>query len=203
MYIVCLCELCYYRSNNSNKSSNCSNTPPFQEKLLIIVFCRIRMPEMKLVNFVWIIRVITVSIFLLNFFLPLILLTNSVQTLHFSVVTTFFVPSLCIAVEPWHRLVLAMEITLPLLEGGTFDMLLLGAVCLALCLASPFHAEATTCNWRVGMVGLTYRPLTLAVSHCNKCTGFDWWPYMISTSVFIWEHITIYSAIYSAPKQER
>ena len=77
----------------SNKSSNCLNTPPFQEKLLIIVFYRIRTPEMKLVNFVRIIRVITVSIFLLNFFLPLILLTNSVQTLHFSVVTTFFVPS--------------------------------------------------------------------------------------------------------------
>ena len=42
-------------------SANSSNTLLFREKLLINVFHRIRTPEMKLFNFVRIIRIITVT----------------------------------------------------------------------------------------------------------------------------------------------
>ena len=59
-----------------------------------------------------------------------------------------------------------IEIVLPLLEGSIFDMSLLSAVHLALCLASPIHACIVP-SLALETVGHAYRLLTLAVGHCN------------------------------------
>ena len=59
-----LFELRYYGSK-FRTNPPIIRTPPFREKSLIIVFHRIRTPELQLFNYVRIIRVITV-----NYFLP-------------------------------------------------------------------------------------------------------------------------------------
>ena len=58
-----------------------------------------------------------------------------------------------------------IEITLPLLEGSTFDMSILTAVHLALCLASPIHAGGTTCinAWKRLVMPTDYLHLQLVI----------------------------------------
>ena len=67
-----------------------------------------------------------------------------------------------------------IEIALPLLEGSIFDMSLLSAVHLALCLESPFHAGTTTCikAWERLFMPADHLHLQLVI--VIKCTGFDY-----------------------------
>ena len=67
--MVCLFELLSFE-----QSSNYSNTPPFREKSLIIVFHRIWTPELKLFNFVRIIRVIMVHVHIMVWWMSYIFL---------------------------------------------------------------------------------------------------------------------------------
>ena len=67
-----------------------------------------------------------------------------------------------------------IEIALPLMEGSIFDMSLLSAVHLALCLESPFHAGTTACikAWERLFMPADHLHLQLVI--VTKCTGFDY-----------------------------
>ena len=124
---------------------------------------------------------------LLNFFQPLMLLMNSV---HANFAFQRGVPPFCplllsIAVEQWHCLVLAIEITLPLLEGGVFP----------LCLAFPFHVEATTCNWHCHFWKVVYSPCVLCFLFMLKqpCVIDMWreWPVIPTNHLHWWSVIVM------------
>ena len=79
-----------------------------------------------------------------------------------------------------------IEIALPLLEGSMFDMSLLSAVHLALCLKweltkwedtcleCPFHAGTTTCIKVLERLFMPADHLHLQLVIVAKCTGFDY-----------------------------
>ena len=86
---------------------------------------------------------------------------------------------LSIAFKSWHCLVLAIEIMLPLLEGGIFGMSLLGAVCLALCLTSL---------WCLENVSLPLLPGSLSSSFFLVCISLSpHWTTAFSSVPPTWE----------------